>query len=96
MAAQGYLLLILDLSTSWGEWSASRTCRALPPGKGPVPIGLEAGWASELVWTQMLEEKSPCLWRGSNLVHTVVQSVARQYTDFDITAPSHDDNINLF
>jgi hypothetical protein len=31
---------------------------ALYPGKGPpVPIGQEAGWASELVWTQRLEEK---------------------------------------
>jgi hypothetical protein len=41
------------------EWSASRPGRALPPGKGlPVPIGQEAGWASEPVWTQRLEEKS--------------------------------------
>jgi hypothetical protein len=31
----------------------------LPPGKGPpVPIGQEAGWAPEPVWTQRLEEKS--------------------------------------
>jgi hypothetical protein len=31
-----------------GEWSASRPCRALPPGKGPpVPIVQEAGWAPE-------------------------------------------------
>jgi hypothetical protein len=30
-----------------------------PPGKGPpVPIGQEAGWAPEQVWTQRLEEKS--------------------------------------
>jgi hypothetical protein len=29
----------------------------LPPGKGsPVPIGQEAGWAPEPVWTQRLEE----------------------------------------
>jgi hypothetical protein len=27
-------------------------------GRTPVPIGQEAGWASELVWTQRLEEKS--------------------------------------
>jgi hypothetical protein len=27
----------------------------LPPGKGPpVPIGQEAGWAPEPVWTQMI------------------------------------------
>jgi hypothetical protein len=40
------------------QWSASRPRRALPPGKElPVPIGQEAGWASEPVWTQRLEEK---------------------------------------
>jgi hypothetical protein len=38
-----------------GEWSASRPGRALPPGKGPpVPIGEEAGWAPEPVWTQRI------------------------------------------
>jgi hypothetical protein len=43
----------------WGEWSASRPGRALPPGKGPpVPIGEEAGWAPEPVWTQRIKEKS--------------------------------------
>jgi hypothetical protein len=42
-----------------GEWSALRPDRALPVGKGlPVPIGQEAGWAPEPVWTQRLEEKS--------------------------------------
>jgi hypothetical protein len=42
-----------------GEWLASRPGRALPPGKGPsVPIVQEAGWTSEPVWTQRLEEKS--------------------------------------
>jgi hypothetical protein len=31
----------------------------LPPGKvPPVPIEQEAGWASEMVWTLRLEEKS--------------------------------------
>jgi hypothetical protein len=42
-----------------GEWSASRPGRALPSRKGPpVPIGEEAGWAPEPVWTQRIEEKS--------------------------------------
>jgi hypothetical protein len=46
-------------SLDGGEWSASRPSRALPPGKGPlVPIGQEAGWASEPVWIQRLEGKS--------------------------------------
>jgi hypothetical protein len=53
------LLLIHDLGTRWGEWSASRPGRALPPGKGPpVLIGQEAGWAPEPIWTQRIEEKS--------------------------------------
>jgi hypothetical protein len=53
-----YLLLIHDVGTRCGEWSASRPDHALPPGKGPpAPIGQEAGWTSELVWTQRLEEK---------------------------------------
>jgi hypothetical protein len=41
-----------------GEWSASRPGRTLPPGKEPpVPVGQEAGWAPEPVWTQGLEEE---------------------------------------
>jgi hypothetical protein len=55
-------LLSYSFTTStldWGEWSASRPGRALPPGKGPpVPIVHEAGWAPEPVWTQRIEEKS--------------------------------------
>jgi hypothetical protein len=40
-----------------GGWSASRPGRALPQGKGPpVPIGQEAGWAPEPVWTQAREK----------------------------------------
>jgi hypothetical protein len=41
-----------------GEWSASCTGRALPPGKGlPVPIVQEAGWAQQPVWTQEVRGK---------------------------------------
>jgi hypothetical protein len=59
--------LFLTSALDGGEWSASRPGRALPPGKEPpVPIGQEAGWAPEPVWTQRLEEKSSCLCRGSN------------------------------
>jgi hypothetical protein len=65
-----------------GEWSASRPGRALPPGKGPpVPIIQGAGWAPEPVWTEF-RGKIYCLCRGSNLDRTVVQSVARHYTDW--------------
>jgi hypothetical protein len=42
-----------------GEWSASRPGPDLPSGKGPpVPIVQGAGWATELVWIQRLQEKS--------------------------------------
>jgi hypothetical protein len=30
------LLLIHDIATRWGEWSASRLSHALPPGEGPL------------------------------------------------------------
>jgi hypothetical protein len=49
----------LHLGTTWGEWSASRPGRALPPGKdSPVPIAQEAGWAPKPVWTHRLKETS--------------------------------------
>jgi hypothetical protein len=71
------------LALDGGEWSASRPSSALAPGKGPpVPIGQEAGWAPEPVWTQSLEEKSFRLCWGSNLDRPVVQSVARHYADY--------------
>jgi len=34
-----------------GEWSAACPRRTLPPGKIPVPILQEAGWAPGPVWT---------------------------------------------
>jgi hypothetical protein len=47
-----YSSTILDLCTRWG-WVVSFTPGPLyPGGKFPVSVGQEAGWASELVWTQ--------------------------------------------
>jgi hypothetical protein len=70
------------------ERSALRPSRALAPGKGPpVPIGQEAEWAPEPVWTQRLEEKSS-LPSPVKLDRQVVQSVARHYTDWTTPAPS--------
>jgi hypothetical protein len=64
-----------------GELSALRPGRALSPGKGPlVPIGQEAGWAPEPVWTQRIEQKISCPCRGSNPDRPVVQPVVRHYT----------------
>jgi hypothetical protein len=49
------------------------------PGKGlPEPSGLEAGCASELVWTQKLEEKS---FSSAGDRSPVVQPVVSHYTD---------------
>jgi hypothetical protein len=43
-----------------------------------VPFGYEAGWASELVWTQGLGEKS---FTSAEDQSSDVQSVVRHYTD---------------
>jgi hypothetical protein len=70
-----------------GEWSASRPGRALPPGNGPqVPIGQEAGWAPELVWTQRIEETSSASVGDRT---PVVQSVVRHYTDWATPTPNY-------
>jgi hypothetical protein len=46
------------LALDGSEWSLCPS-RTLAPGKGLLmPIVQEAGWASELVWTQRLEEKA--------------------------------------
>jgi hypothetical protein len=75
-----YLFPISALDGS--EWSALRRGRVLALGKGPpVPIVQEAGWASEPVWTQRLDEKSFRLCRVSNPDRPIVQPVARHYTD---------------
>jgi hypothetical protein len=62
-----------------GECSASRPGRALSPGKEPPsPIVQKAGRASELVWTQRVEEKS---FPSAGDRKLVVQSVVTHYTD---------------
>jgi hypothetical protein len=75
------ILLILDLATRWGERSVLHPNPGFPPEEmipPPVPIGYESRWASELVWTQRLEEKSLVLvWDRT----PSFQSVVRHYTD---------------
>jgi hypothetical protein len=54
------------------------TAALLPPGKGsPVPIGQEAGWAPEPVWTQRIEEKS---FAPAGNRTPIAQPVVRHYT----------------
>ena len=59
-----------------GEGSASRPGCSLPPGKDPVPILQEAGWAPGPVWTS-----------AENLAPTGIRSLDRpacsqRYTDY--------------
>jgi len=62
----------MTLALDEGEWSG----HALPLGKRPlVPIGQEAGWAPELVWTQENTGKILCPCRRSNPDCPVVQPV---------------------
>jgi hypothetical protein len=56
----------------------SVTPRPRLTGKNPVPIVQEAGWASEPIWIQKLEEISFAADEDRN---PVVQSVVRHYTD---------------
>jgi len=41
----------MNTALEGGEGSASRPGRFFTPGKDPVPIVQEAGWAPGLVWT---------------------------------------------
>jgi hypothetical protein len=74
-------LLILDLGTYGGEWSASRPGRDLAPGKGPrYPLYRGLGGPQSRSGHRGYR-KILSLCRGSNLDRPVVQSVARHYTD---------------
>jgi hypothetical protein len=79
----------LNSALDGGEWSASRPGRALPP----VPIVQEAGWASEPVWTQGLEEKSFAPVEDRT---PIVQPVVRHYTDWATAAPLQVQYLNIF
>ena len=48
---RGIALLFHDRGNRRGEWSAALPGRTLTPGKDPVPILQEAGWAPGSVWT---------------------------------------------
>ena len=41
----------MTMALEGGEWSVARPGHTLPPGRDPVPILQEAGWAPGLVWT---------------------------------------------
>jgi hypothetical protein len=73
-------LHILNLGTRWG-WVVSVT----PRPRFTHMKGVPTRWASELVWTQRLEQKS--LASVGNRT-PVVQSVVRHYTDWAVPAPT--------
>jgi len=61
------------------------------PGKDPVPIVLEAGWASQPVCTGA-ENLAPHL----DSIPRTVQSVASRYTDYTIQAPNRNEYQEYF
>jgi hypothetical protein len=77
---------ILDLGTRWGEWSASRPVRAIPPGKGTPPgthwIG---GWVGPRANLDICYRKNNFASAGDET--SIVQSVVRRYTDW--ATPTH-------
>ena len=71
----GIAELFLNLGTRRGCMVSDTPRPPLPPGKDPVPILQEAGWAPEPVWIG-----------AENLASTgfdrrTVQSIASRYTD---------------
>jgi len=61
-----YLFSFLNLGARWGVWSTPRPGR-FTPGKDPVLIVWEAGWAPAPVWTD-----------AENLIPTGIRSPDRQ------------------
>jgi hypothetical protein len=62
---------------------------AFTPGKDPVPILQEAGWAPELVWICAENLATP------GFDPRTFQPVASRYTDYAITAPELHAGVNL-
>jgi hypothetical protein len=73
-----HLTLALDVVSGQRYAPAAVT----PGNELPVPIVQRAGWASELVWTQRLEEN---FFAGDRTL--AVQSAVRHYTDRVTQAP---------
>jgi hypothetical protein len=79
MGSGGIAPPLLTSALDGGEWSPSRpghfTSEETVP---PVPIGQEAGWAPEPVWTLWSREKS---FDSAGYQTSAVRPVPRRYTD---------------
>jgi hypothetical protein len=78
-----YIHAFLTSTLVQGEWSASRLCRCTL-GERALGTHWIGGWvAPEPVWTTWRRENS-CPYRESNSKPSVVQPIARRYTDYAI------------
>jgi hypothetical protein len=70
----------------WGEWSASRPGRVLPPGKGPPGTYCTGGSVGPRACLNTENtETIHCLWRDRT---PIARSVARHYTAWATPAPA--------
>jgi hypothetical protein len=79
-----YSHIFLTSALFGGEWWALRPGRCTPQGKEPpVPIGLEAVWAPEPVWTTWRRDKS-CPYLDSPSDPSAVQHIANRCADWGV------------
>ena len=72
-----------------GKGSASRPSRSLPPGKDPVPIVQQAGWAPGPVWTGAENLTPP-----PGFDPWTIQPLASRYTDYATLPTTYDNLLN--
>jgi hypothetical protein len=91
------LLLIHDLGTRWGGWSASRQGSAFTPGARTPGTHLTGDWVGPRAGLDTeVRGKILCPCRGSNPHRPVVQPVVRHYTDWANPAPTKNTYLHNF
>jgi hypothetical protein len=78
----GIAQLFLNLGTRRGCVVSITPLSPLPPGKDPVPIVQEVGWAPDSVWIGAENLTPP------GFDPQTFQPVASRYTDYAIPAPN--------
>lgn len=66
-----YFHVFLTSAVDEGEWSGSGSGRFTPVERTPIPIVLQVGWTSELLWAFQGREKS----RSPNVIRTLNRPV---------------------